>query len=333
MRGVREGAIVQNVFTALKVGATVLLALAAFGSGTGSFAHCSPVFGASVGPKGAAMGVAMSQPLFAYDAWNTVTFVAGEVRERERSLPRALVAGTALTMLAYTVACAAYLYVLPVTSMAGVPENRIAANVASVVFGHMGVALVSVAILVSTIGCLNGLVLGGARVVFAMPRDELFCRFAGRVHPQRRTPSRALILQASWSAVLSLSGSYDRLLTYVTFASLAFNALTVHGRSVLRRTRSVVPSRLACPPVRTAAPRKYREHDLLTATFSIGTPCVCLGPRPFQQPLWRRCASSAAEATPQRIRRIARRTKPGSTTPAVTAATGRWKEDRSAVVA
>jgi APA family basic amino acid/polyamine antiporter len=244
MRGVREGAIVQNVFTALKVGALVLLALVAFGSGKGSFSHFSPVFGASVGPRGlelgflAAMGVAMSKALFAYDAWNTVTFVAGEVREPERSLPRALVAGTAVTMFAYAAACAAYLYVLPVTRMAGVAENRVAAEVASAVFGPAGVTLVSVAILVSTFGCLNGLVLGGARVLFAMSRDGLFFRVAGHVDPRRQTPSGALLLQASWSAVLALSGSYDRLLTYVTFASLAFNALTVVGLFVLRRTQA-----------------------------------------------------------------------------------------------
>jgi APA family basic amino acid/polyamine antiporter len=247
MRGVREGALVQNVFTALKVGALVLLAAAAFGGGKGSLSHYSPLFGTAVGEKGielgflAAMGVAMSKALFAYDAWNTVTFVAGEVREPERSLPRALVLGTSITMLAYTAACAAYLYVLPVTGMAGIAENRIASEVARTVFGHAGVTLVSVAILVSTFGCLNGLVLGGARVLFAMSRDGLFFRVAGRVDPQHQTPRGALVLQAVWSAVLALSGTYDRLLTYVTFASLGFNALTVVGLFVLRRTRPDAP--------------------------------------------------------------------------------------------
>jgi APA family basic amino acid/polyamine antiporter len=246
MRGVREGALVQNVFTSLKVLAIVLLALAAFWSGEGSLSHFSPVFGTSLGKKGlelgflAAMGVAMSKALFAYDAWNTVTFVAGEVRRPERSLPRALVAGTAVTMLAYTAACAAYLYVLPVARMASVVENRVAAEVAGTVFGHAGVTLVSVAILVSTFGCLNGLVLGGARVLYAMSHDGVFFRFAGHVDPQRQTPTGALLLQASWSAVLALSGSYDRLLTYVTFASLGFNALTVVSLFVLRRTRPKV---------------------------------------------------------------------------------------------
>jgi APA family basic amino acid/polyamine antiporter len=241
VRGVREGAIVQNVFTSLKVGAIALLVVVAFASRSGSLAHFSPVLGASVGAKGielgflAAMGVAMSKALFAYDAWNTVTFVAGEVRDPARSLPRALVAGTALTMLAYTAACAAYLYILPVGRMAGIVENRVASEVASVLFGGAGVTLVSIAILVSTFGCANGLILGGARVLYAMAQDRLFFPVAARVDPKRQTPSGALVLQGVWSCVLALSGSYDRLLTYVTFASLSFNALTVVGLFVLRR--------------------------------------------------------------------------------------------------
>ena len=244
-RGVREGAFVQNVFTVLKVGAIALLVVVGFGSGKGSGAHFVPLAGAALGPKAqalglgflAAAGVAMSKALFAYDAWNTVTFAAEEVRDPHRSLPRALLAGTVATTLAYLGACAVYLWVLPTDAMAAVPENRVAADVAHVLLGGAGVTLVSVAILVSTFGCVNGLILGGARVLYAMARDRIFFRVAGRVHPQRQTPSGALVLQGVWSAVLALSGSYDRLLTYVTFASLAFNALTVVGLLVLRRTR------------------------------------------------------------------------------------------------
>ena len=296
--------------------------------------------GTGLGPKGlemgllAAMGVAMSKALFAYDAWNTVTFTAEEVREPERNLPRALVAGTIVTTLAYTAACAVYLYVLPIVRMGGVEENRVAhasmkrwgrrrrrpctrasscscrevalgltgvtvhrtqaglghrhtfdalrpgatparargrhdrddarvrppapgvylyvlpidrmggveenrvaSEVAGIVLGPAGVTLISIAILVSTFGCVNGLILGGARVLFAMSRDGLFFRAAGRVDPVTHTPRGALLLQGVWSAVLALTGSYDRLLTYVTFASLAFNALTVVGLIVLRRTQ------------------------------------------------------------------------------------------------
>ena len=242
-RGVREGALVQNVFTVLKVGAVALLVIVGFGSGKGSFSHFVPVVAVHLGPKGvemgllAAMGVAMSKALFAYDAWNTVTFTAEEVRDPERNLPRALVAGTIVTTLAYTAACAVYLYVVPLGRMAGVEENRVASEVAGVLLGPAGVTMISIAILVSTFGCVNGLILGGARVLFAMSRDGLFFRAAGKVDPVTQTPRGALLLQGIWSAVLALTGSYDRLLTYVTFASLAFNALTVVGLVVLRRTK------------------------------------------------------------------------------------------------
>jgi APA family basic amino acid/polyamine antiporter len=247
MRGVREGALVQNVFTVLKVGAIAVLVAVGFGSGKGSFTHFSPLLGTELGAKGlqmgllAAMGVAMSKALFAYDAWNTVTFTAEEVRDPQRNLPRALVAGTIVTTLAYAGACAVYLYVLPLDRMAGVEENRVASDVAGTLLGPKGITLVSVAILVSTFGCLNGLILGGARVLFAMARDGVFFRIAGRVDPVTHTPRGALVLQGLWSAVLALSGSYDRLLTYVTFASLGFNALTVVGLFVLRRKRPSAP--------------------------------------------------------------------------------------------
>jgi APA family basic amino acid/polyamine antiporter len=246
-RGVREGALVQNVFTVLKVGAIALLVVVGFASGKGSLSHFTPVFGTELGQEGlkvgflAAVGVAMSKALFAYDAWNTVTFVGEEVRDPTRSLPRALMAGTVVTTLAYTAACAVYLYVIPVSRMAGITENRVAADVAGALLGHAGVMLVSIAILVSTFGCVNGLILGGARVLYAMARDGLFFRFAGDVDPRRHTPRGALVLQGIWSTVLALSGSYDKLLTYVTFASLAFNALTVVGLFVLRRRRPDQP--------------------------------------------------------------------------------------------
>ena len=146
-----------------------------------------------------------------------MTFTAEEVRDPQRNLRRALVTGTVVTTVTYLAACAAYLYVLPIHAMAGVTENRVAAEVARVLFGPVGVTLVSIAILASTFGCVNGLVLSGARVLFAMARDGVFFRTAGRVDLRTSAPHGALWLQAAWSIVLALSGTYDRLLTYVTF--------------------------------------------------------------------------------------------------------------------
>jgi APA family basic amino acid/polyamine antiporter len=242
-RGVKEGALVQNLFTVLKLGAIALLVIIGFAAGKGSFSNFTPLVGAELGKAGAAMGlaaaigVAMSKALFAYDAWNTVTFAAEEIREPQKNLPRALVFGTLATTLAYLGACAVYLYVLPLDKMAAVAENRVAADVAGAILGPIGVTLVSIAILISTFGCVNGLILGGGRVLYAMARDGLFFKSAARVSEKNRTPQTALVLQAIWSSVLALSGSYSRLLTYVTFASLAFNGLTVVGLFVLRKKR------------------------------------------------------------------------------------------------
>ncbi len=231
-RGVTAGALVQNVFTVLKVGALVLLVIIGFSSGKGSFDNFTTAGGAVTL---AAMGVAMSKALFAYDAWNTVTFAAEEIREPQKNLPRALVLGTVVTTLVYTGACAVYLYILPLPKMAAVVENRVASDVAGTLLGHFGIVAISVAILVSTFGCVNGLILGGGRVLFAMARDGLFFAPAGRINTSNYAPQNALVMQGIWSAVLALSGSYSALLTYVTFASLAFNALTVAGLFVLRK--------------------------------------------------------------------------------------------------
>lgn len=243
MLGVKEGALVQDVLTVLKVLAVAALIAIGFASGEGHARNFLPLASTSLGPVAAAAGtgflaaaaVAMSKALFAYDAWNTVTFAAEEVKEPERTLPRALFWGTLVTTLAYTGATAVYLYLLPMDELAAVPENRVAATIADALLGRPGVVLVAVAILVSTFGCANGLILGGARVLYAMAKDRLFFAKAGLLHVDRKTPTFALALQGVWAAVLALSGSYDALLTYVTFASLAFNALTVIGLFVLRR--------------------------------------------------------------------------------------------------
>jgi basic amino acid/polyamine antiporter, APA family len=253
--GVRQGALVQNLFTVLKVAA--LVALIAFGlqwAGT-NVSHFSPVWDTALGPAAqregltvfvAALAVAMSQALFSYDSWNTATFVAEEVRNPERDLPRALWWGTLLTTLIYVLTVVAYLAVVPISEMAIIPENRVALTAATRLFGEIGVRLVIVAILISTFGCVNGLILSGARVCYAMAREGLFFRSNAAVHPRTETPVNALIFQGVWSCVLTLTGSYNDLLTYTTFASVLFGALTVAGVYRLRITQPDRPRPYRC---------------------------------------------------------------------------------------
>jgi APA family basic amino acid/polyamine antiporter len=246
--GLRTGARVQNLFTVAKVAAVAALVILAIGLGKGSAANFASPGGMTVlGPEGvklglfAAMAVAMSKALFAYDAWNSVTFAAEEMREPERNLVRSLLFGTIGIMLVYVLAVAVYIYMVPITEMAGIKDNRIAAEAAQRMMGPSGVAFIAIAILISAFGCVNGLVLAGARVVYAMARDGLFFPGAAAVHPKYLTPMRALLIQGIVAGVLTLTGTYSDLLTLTAFSSLLFNTLTVVSLFVLRSTQPDLP--------------------------------------------------------------------------------------------
>jgi APA family basic amino acid/polyamine antiporter len=255
IRGVRLGAAVQTVFAVAKVGALAALVLFGltlapraaavdgqtfWGSGAWSLAVI-PIFGA-----------AMVGSLFSADAWNNVTFAAAEVREPKRNLPLALGVGTATVSVLYLLANVAYLRVLP---FAGDPagadalarglqhaaQDRVGVAAAEVMFGPTGGVLMAVAIMLSTFGCVNGLVLAGPRVYYAMAEDGLFFSQAGQLHPEFRTPVFGLVAQAVWAMVLCLSGSYGNLLDYVIFASLLFYFFTVLALFRLRVTRPDLP--------------------------------------------------------------------------------------------
>ena len=245
--GLRTGAMVQNVFTIAKVAAVAVLVIIAIVSGKGSTEHFRPLVGVALGPEGlkiglsAALGVAMSKALFAYDAWNSVTFAAEEMREPEKNLPKALVLGTLGIMAVYCAAVAVYMYMVPIQEMYAVKDNRIAAEAAQRMMGPAGAAFIAIAIMISTFGCVNGLILAGARVLYAMSRDNLFFRRAGNVHATYRTPAPALLMQGVVAAGLTLTGTYNDLLTLTAFSSLLFNTLTVVGLFVLRHRRPDLP--------------------------------------------------------------------------------------------
>jgi len=241
-RGIRTGAMVQNVFTFAKVAS--LLALVGFGfllgrntqaveaNFTDFWRHADWGFNTL-----RLVGVAMVGALFSSDAWNNVTFTAGEVRNPKRNLPLSLALGVGVVSLLYLASNFVYLNVLTLDAIKTAPEDRVATAAAAVMFGPVAVQLMAAAIMVSTFGCLNGMILAGARVYYTMAQDGLFFRKVGTLDPRHHTPVTSLAIQCVWAVLLTLSGQYGDLLDYVIFAVLLFYMLTIAGLFVLRRTR------------------------------------------------------------------------------------------------
>ena len=242
MRGVRTGAAVQNVFTFAKTAA--LLGLIAFGFLAGrneaavernfsNFWQNADWTWTTI----RIVGVAMVGALFSADAWNNVTFTAGEVRNPRRNLPLSLALGVGIVSLLYIACNFVYLGALPLEAIQNAPQDRVATAVAQQMAGSAGVQLIAAAIMISTFGCTNGILLAGARVYYAMALDGLFFRKAAALHPVHQTPVASLVIQCIWACGLTLTGRYGDLLDYVIFAVLLFYILTIAGVFVLRRTR------------------------------------------------------------------------------------------------
>jgi len=236
--GIKLGVLIQNTFTFLKALGLVILIAASFfffnGSGASLVSFDTVLPPAATIGLAAALAVALSKALFAYDAWYNVTYIAEEVKNPTRNMPIALGLGTFIVTIIYFLATMGYFYVLPVQQAAVVADNRIAAAVANAIMGSSGLFFVSAVIMISTFGCNNGLILGGARVLYAMAHDGLFLKNNAKLHPRYHVPTNALIVQGIWASLLTLSGTYSDLLTYTAFASILFGLLTVVGLFVLR---------------------------------------------------------------------------------------------------
>ncbi len=241
-RGVRTGARVQNTFTFAKVAA--LLGLVFLGLAVGNHPQAvAENFGHFWGKADWSfatirlVGVAMVGALFSSDAWNNVTFTAGETRNPRRNVPLALALGVAIVSALYIACNLVYLRTLPIEAIQHAPEDRVATAAASAILGPIAVKVMAAAIMVSTFGCLNGMILAGARVYYAMALDGLFFKPVARLHPTRHTPVVSLAVQCAWACLLALSGTYSNLLDYVIFAVLVFYMLSIAAVFVLRRTR------------------------------------------------------------------------------------------------
>src|SRR6185503_13347153 len=183
------------------------------------------------------IGAAMVGSLFSMDAWNNVGFASGELKQPEKDLPFAMAVGVLTVTTLYVLANVAYLHVLPADAIAHAPQDRVGTAALQAMFGTPGLYIMAVAIMISTFGCNNGLILSGARVYYAMAVDNLFFKSAAVLHPQYKTPAVALVVQAVWTCVLCLSGTYSQLLNFVIFAAVAFYLVTAIGLFALRRKR------------------------------------------------------------------------------------------------
>jgi APA family basic amino acid/polyamine antiporter len=239
--GVRKGAFLMNFLTSIKFVALIavctLIFIFAKGS-TGNFLPPGSPSSASSGMLGN-FGLALVAVLWAYKGWETCTYSAGEIHNPQKKLPIGLFIGTLTVLFLYVLANLAYLYVFPASRVAA--SERIAADVMAEVFGPAGAAAISLIILLSMTGTANGHLLTSPRVFYAMARDGLFFKSAAKVHPKYQTPYVSIILLASWAALLSLSGTFEQLFSYVIFGFWIFMGLTVAGVIILRRKRPDLP--------------------------------------------------------------------------------------------
>lgn len=330
-RGVRGGKIVQDIFTVAKILGLLGLIAAGLIAGANAEAVAANIerlwdFTWTHWENGAitsvqhlsgwliagAFGAAMVGSIFSSDAWNSITFAAGEVVNPKRTIPLSLFLGTALVTGVYLLANLSYLLTLPI---AGTPngisamergiqfaaEDRVGTAVASVALGENAAGIMAALIMISTFGCNNGLILSGARVFYAMGKDGLFFRKAASLN-LKGAPAFALVLQAAWASALCLSGAYSDLLDYVVFAILLFYVLTIGGIFVLRKRRP-------------DAPRPYKAfgYPILPALYILTASAICVNLLIFKPAfaypglvivlsgipayfLWKRFASSSKEA-------------------------------------
>lgn len=289
-RGIQNGKLIQEIFTSAKILALLgLICLGIYiGLNTDVFAQnfknmwsassissdgiVTPLSGIGLVT---ALGVAIIGPLFSSDAWNNVTYIAGEIREPQKNIPRSLIFGTLIVTVLYILANIAYLCLLP---LKGSPEgvdafqhgiqfatnDRVGTAAASMIFGNVAVFLIAALIMISTFGCNNGLILAGARLFQAMAKDGLFFKKAAQLN-KFNVPSNALYFQAVWASLLCLSGTYGDLLDYATFASLLFYIVTIGGVFILRKKQPDV-----------ARPYKALGYPILPAFYIIIATFICL---------------------------------------------------------
>jgi APA family basic amino acid/polyamine antiporter len=293
-RGVQNGKILQLIFTAAKLFALFALIVLGLFIGlktdvfTQNFDHMWDAYKTIQLPSGeldtiplsgfalmGALGATIINSLFSSDAWNNVTFIAGEIKDPKKNIPKSLFFGTTIVTVIYILANLAYLALLPkggdpmATDAVGqgimfAANDRVGAGAASVIFGGLGITMMAALIMISTFGCNNGLILAGSRLFYAMSSDGLFFKQAKKLN-QFNVPSVAMWIQGIWASVLCLSGKYGDLLVYSTFASLLFYILTIFGIFILRKKE---PD--------TERPYKAFGYPFIPALYILVTLAICI---------------------------------------------------------
>ena len=293
-RGVQNGKIIQLIFTSAKLFA--LFALIVLGLAVGlktntfseNFSDMWTATKTTILPSGkitvvpiagfalmGAMGATIINSLFSSDAWNNVTFIASEIKDPKKNIPRSLFLGTLIVTIIYILANVAYLTLLPIDGsplssdaigqgIKFASNDRVGAAAASVLFGGFGASIMAILIMISTFGCNNGLILAGSRLFYAMSKDGLFFKNAQNLNSSN-VPSIALWLQCLWASILCLSGQYGELLKYSTFASLLFYILTIGGLFILRKKEP-----------ETERPYKAYGYPIIPLLYIIITLAICI---------------------------------------------------------
>ncbi|WP_262248991.1 APC family permease [Parapedobacter soli] len=280
-RGVKNGKVIQTVFTIVKIlslgGLIVMGLFGAFNADIWaanwstaweavrwdvSSGTAAPIAGAALF---AGIVSAMVGSLFSSDAWNNVTFIAGEIRNPRKNIGMSLFLGTLIVTIVYVSANLMYVATLSMETIAAAPADRVAVVAAQAIFGEVGTLVIAVMIMISTFGCNNGLILAGARVYYTMAKDGLFFKRAGELN-RFEVPGWGLWAQCIWTSVLCLTGRYGDLLNYVIFVVLIFYALTITGVFILRRK---LPD--------AERPYKAVGYPVLPALYVVAAFTICVG--------------------------------------------------------
>jgi len=238
--GVTFGKIIQNIITVIKIGSILVFVGAGLTLGSGAPVDftLNPA-GLSAGSLITGFGVSLIAVSWAFDGWNNINYIASEIKNPRRNLPFSLVAGTLAITILYVLINYVYLYAVPVDGMAG--TVRIAEQSATSLFGGTAAGLISAAVLISVFGALNGSIIVGPRVYYAMATDKLFFRRVAEVHPRYRTPGFSIIIQAVWSCILTVTGTFEQIFTFVMFVTIAFWITATASVFKLRKDRPDMP--------------------------------------------------------------------------------------------